>query len=413
MKYFSGFVLAALILTLQSCFDAKQVSNQNLSYLYNHEERPFTPKYRICHTSPDVTTVFFSLSKNEMLFTRENPSSDFFSNISVFYKLYTSFESSEITDSATVLYQFPKSDKDYLSGKIEIKAPVGANYLLELKIKDESRGKHVKSFFNVIKESMADRQSYMITDTLGNPLYSDYININNPLDLKYFGKIVPALTVRYYHPEFPIAAPPYSTAADRPFRLVADSVFTVELTNNQTRIFLKEEGFYHFMTDTVTKLGLTLFVNNDDFPRFATPEKMLESIRYLSTKNEFDQYNLLKDKKAAVDNFWLECGGSYDRARQLIRKFYSRAEEANIYFSSYIEGWKTDRGMIYMIFGPPNILYKSSDKETWVYGELNNMNSVTYNFIKVKNPLSDNDFNLSRSPIYKLNYFNAVDMWRR
>lgn len=119
-----------------------------------------------------------------------------------------------------------------------------------------------------------------------------------------------------------------------------------------------------------------------------------------------------ENKKVAIDKFWLGCSNSSERSKELIRKFYTRVKEANSNFSSYVEGWKTDRGMIYLIQGPPNIIYRDGTRENWIYGEENSVNSVTYLFSKVSNPFTDNDYELERSPSFKQLWFASVDSWR-
>ena len=32
-----------------------------------------------------------------------------------------------------------------------------------------------------------------------------------------------------------------------------------------------------------------------------------------------------------------------------------------------VEGWRTDRGLVHIIFGTPNSIYKNDDTETWIY----------------------------------------------
>jgi GWxTD domain-containing protein len=119
-----------------------------------------------------------------------------------------------------------------------------------------------------------------------------------------------------------------------------------------------------------------------------------------------------RNKKAAVDSFWIHTAGSADRARELIRKFYNRTLDANRYFTSYLEGWRTDRGLIYLIYGPPNAVYRYSTGETWIYGEEHNSNSLNFTFTKVINPFSTNDFRLERSPIYQDSWYRATNSWR-
>ena len=64
--------------------------------------------------------------------------------------------------------------------------------------------------------------------------------------------------------------------------------------------------------------------------------------------------------KVALDDFWIKCGGNIDKARELIRIYYTRVFYSNYYFTSYKEGWRSERGMIYIIYGPPDKVYKIS-----------------------------------------------------
>ena len=110
---------------------------------------------------------------------------------------------------------------------------------------------------------------------------------------------------------------------------------------------------------------------------------MLQPLRYITTIDEYDEMRNAVDVKLAVDNFWLNNAGNPTRARSMIQKYYGRVVDANKYFTSYHEGWKTDRGLIYMVYGPPRIVYRGKDVEEWIYGEKGNNNSIRFQFVKV------------------------------
>jgi len=84
-----------------------------------------------------------------------------------------------------------------------------------------------------------------------------------------------------------------------------------------------------------------------------------------------------------------------------------------MFFSSYLEGWKSDRGIIYIIFGPPNIVNKEGQVETWYYGTSQSIRSIAFNFYIVNDPFSDNDYVLARSANYKNSWYIAIGTWRR
>jgi hypothetical protein len=97
----------------------------------------------------------------------------------------------------------------------------------------------------------------------------------------------------------------------------------------------------------------------------------------------------------------------------MIKRYYNRVVDANVFFSSYHEGWKTDRGLIYIVFGPPRIVYYSDEAEEWIYGEEGHSNSIKFRFYRIENPFTDNDFILEKSAGYREKWYEAVNMWRR
>ncbi len=144
---------------------------------------------------------------------------------------------------------------------------------------------------------------------------------------------------------------------------------------------------------------------------------MAKPLRYLTTQSEYEELQALMDKpdklRDWIDDFWIRKAGNAQRARDMLRTYYERVEAANRFFSSYHEGWKTDRGILYIIYGPPNKVYRSSAGEAWVYGNESSGLSYYFNFIRLDNPFSDNDFELERSAQYRYGWGQAVEAWRR
>ena len=174
-----------------------------------------------------------------------------------------------------------------------------------------------------------------------------------------------------------------------------------------------KKGFYHIQLDTTKRDGITLFNFSENFPEIKKADELVPPLRFITSRQEYDEISTSSNPKAAIEKFWLNCTGSQDRAKEIIRKYYNRVRDANLFFSSYLEGWKTDRGMIYLIYGAPNIIYRTATAEVWTYGEENNINSLSYSFLKVNNPFSENDYTLERSSVYKQNWGSAVDIWRQ
>ena len=107
--------------------------------------------------------------------------------------------------------------------------------------------------------------------------------------------------------DFMLAPTPFSFDVREEFNYHADSVFRVDVSEPGGLHFSKE-GFYHFQVDTTSKSGITLFQFENGFPNITSPHQMLESMRYLTYKPEFEEIAAKPNIKSAVDAFWLGRG---------------------------------------------------------------------------------------------------------
>jgi GWxTD domain-containing protein len=113
-----------------------------------------------------------------------------------------------------------------------------------------------------------------------------------------------------------------------------------------------------------------LVILDTDYPRITRLRQMCEALVYLATEKEFHAVMdapAEEEKRKQFDNFWLRLGESPPAAANLINQYYTRTEEANRLFSSYKEGWKTDQGMVYIVFGPPQLIEHEYLTERWSY----------------------------------------------
>lgn len=87
-------------------------------------------------------------------------------------------------------------------------------------------------------------------------------------------------------------------------------------------------------------------------------EEFYEKARLVMTKEERDIFKHLPDQEARqefIDDFWKKRDPDPDtETNEFKEEFFSRIEYANAHFKEGIPGWKTDRGRIYIYFGPPD-----------------------------------------------------------
>jgi len=83
-----------------------------------------------------------------------------------------------------------------------------------------------------------------------------------------------------------------------------------------------------------------------------------EEVRWIISDEErqaFKRYTTDDERQAFIENFWLRRDPSPDtEENEFKEEHYRRIAWANDRFASGIPGWKTDRGMIYIKFGPPD-----------------------------------------------------------
>ncbi|MFH2141703.1 MAG: GWxTD domain-containing protein, partial [Bacteroidota bacterium] len=293
----------------------------------------------------------------------------------------------------------------------EIKTRFKQKYILDIITTDINRDKGNQKLIYIDKRNEFTANNFLIINTEDDqPIFHDFIDTNIRFSIKS-NNGYKKLYVSHYAKRFQLPGPPFSISPIKTYSIKPDTFYKVNWTDTTT-FQLVSYGLYFFQTDTSQKQGVSICHFGRYYPEVKTPESLLEPVRYLTTSREFKEYLMFKDKKEAADNFWIKISGNPNRARELIRIYYTRVKYANLYFSCHTEGWRTDRGLMYLIFGPPSTIYKNDYQERWIYGSTQNMQSMSYTFRKVENPLSDNDFELNRSEIYKVTWYQAIETWR-
>lgn len=187
---------------------------------------------------------------------------------------------------------------------------------------------------------------------------------------------------------------------------------------------LLEHGNYRFEVETTNQDGETIYRARDfaikemNYPAVASSREMAKPLIYLMDERRHAEMMRIEDPdslKEAVDRFWLSNVGSQSRARSVINLYYERVEQANKQFSNFKEGWKTDMGMIYILFGPPWYVDRSLNRMQWSYSYDRRDPRRNFFFERNRNPNEYYPFNhyiVERSQ----NYFNLVyqqtELWR-
>lgn len=106
----------------------------------------------------------------------------------------------------------------------------------------------------------------------------------------------------------------------------------------------------------------------------------ISQLVYMIGKDEVDKMKegTAEEHREKWTAFWKSKDPSPGSLRnELMEEYYARVEYANKHFGHHAEGWRTDMGMVYIIFGPPSNIDRhpfdinSKPYEVWTYYELN------------------------------------------
>jgi GWxTD domain-containing protein len=107
-----------------------------------------------------------------------------------------------------------------------------------------------------------------------------------------------------------------------------------------------------------------------DYPRLTRLGDLVEPLVYLAGPGEVARLRAAArgpGGRAAFDRFWGEEIDDRRVAAAALQAYYGRVEEANRLFATHKDGWKTDPGMAYVLFGPPAYVDRTPTGETWSY----------------------------------------------
>jgi GWxTD domain-containing protein len=408
-------VLALLVMLFLGCQTKRQYTTKPTKSLVNPDSDLLEVNAVAYHSNDSITTAYLEIKNENLVYKRPDTTQAFYAELKISYKLLADPNSRKVIDSSS-FYLFDRQGEKVevrsILSKFGLKALYGNNYYLDLQVLDLNKKIKYSKGLNIYKKDRVSEQNFLVTKedaiAFGNHFLKD-----EQVVVKFSNHAINQVTVNCYFHEFGPALPPFSSKSPDVLKYKPDSLFVLTLTANQYLLTMPGKGFYHVQSDPESFEGLTLYTYDKTFPGVSNSDEMINCTRYIMSRTEFEECKDAVEKKAAIDRFWLTIGGSNERARELLKRYYGRVKEANKNFSSYTQGWKTDRGMIFIVFGPPNNTYRGSNDEIWVYGNDGSPSSQRFIFNKTQNPFSDNDYILERSQFYKDAWYTAVDYWRQ
>lgn len=388
----------------------------SLTKMYNPTGTKLHPAYTVFHNQPSVSLLLIKVFPTELLYSGTIEPDKLLGLVNLSYTLtdITDIQKPALADTGRVTFRLLRENVDKrFTTQIPIKAEAGKRYQLAVTARDMVRNESAVTYLYVDKTSALSEQNFLITYAGDRtPLYKPYVVGDATIKIDYPDNRYDSVYVSYYGSEIPLPRPSFSTSREREFLNKPDSLWVFPFAKAVSYKF-NYKGIYHLQLDTTADAGLTLANFGSSYPKVQDVDQLIESLAYLTTSAEYDKLKNATNKKLAVDNFWIERTGDLGRARELIRVYYNRVFFANYYFTSFKPGWKTDRGMIYIIYGPPQSVHVEPGQEKWIYYKNNFTSTVTFTFDYTPDSFSVDNFSLQRSDSYDTFWRSAVDTWRK
>jgi GWxTD domain-containing protein len=403
----------------------KSSDSKDLSYLYNPTKNPINPRYNVLNKSDESSDFSIKFFASDLFFSEANPQGVPTASMLVSVRLFNTTQGKVLSDTALLDLKIVKE-----TGKAEyvftapLKVEKGTEYIAEVKTLDRLRLIVVHAFIPFNTLSDFNRYNFLARGHFEkNQLFNPVLRINEYVNLVYTRGPLDSLFVSYYKPFHEIPYPPSVLLPAKTVDYEPDRVAAIPYSDTVPMMFPRE-GIYLCSASRENKEGFTFLNFGNKYPSMTTPEAMIEPLAYLATEDELNELRSAVKPKVALDDFWIKCGGNIDKSRELIRIYYTRVRFSNYYFTSVTEGWRTERGMIYLIYGPPDKVYKTSEGESWGYkkpavrSRWGNRYSTKEDYLffifkKKANIFSDNDYFLSRSETLVTYWDKAIASWRK
>ncbi|HBH23117.1 MAG TPA: hypothetical protein DDY13_06790 [Cytophagales bacterium] len=355
--------------------------------------------------------LFHKEDSAQVLLAVTSTDSSFLSNYDVLVEIRDGFKDAEIHTDDTLNERYligKKGLTSYYSYQFEYKSKytlmvidffnkgTGANYTYHISIGE--------------KANYSDDGLYVIDAETGLPELSGHLVSGKPYVIKCIKKDADKVFSYSYKNNFEIALPPM-VIEDRNVNKSLEVREIQQIRIDDTLAF-DQKGLYLVQIDTNGVLGLPFRVVEKGFPKYYYLDDLLDPLTYIVSREEREEIQGSEDPRLAFERFWIENCRSKSVARRAIKAYYDRIAAANLYFTNYKSGWKTDMGMIYTIYGPPDEVYVEEEYETWQYTANRSLPSIRFTFVKVKNIFADRYYVLVRDRKFDRHWFRTVELWR-
>ena len=360
---------------------------------YDYEARPLHPAVARVDLPGDTVEWFLTVDRKELLYLRSGPGAPFVATVEA-----GRADGTVWTWRDTLA---PGADRMW---RMRWKA-VGGGEDPVLRVRDGHRS--TETWADVLASDAAGRY---LAGSDGWPVDGRGVAAGDTLMLR--GLPLESWNWTHAQVEARLPAPPF--AGMRGGKDTLNFVDAVKLSADSTgtATFVVAPGVNLLVGDAVGSPEIAVYGRGLEFPHMRNVVDLVEATRYILSRTEYERMRSAEDMKGELDGFWLACQEDPERAAALIATYYARVEEANVYFSGVRDGWRTDRGMVHIVFGVPTRVRTAPGSEWWIYGEEGNVNTVIFRFMRDPAPYDPDAWTLDRSVNFRTAWDRMVTAWR-
>ncbi|MBK22327.1 MAG: hypothetical protein CMP63_08480 [Flavobacteriales bacterium] len=403
----NNIILFLSTLLFLGCSGKLRLNEFDLSNEYQVNGLIYEIDFSLTSINDSISRANIRISPNDLLFSKTK-SGNYIARYTIGYKVFEGYNDKEPIDTGTINYSIQEIKKQKLHD-VNFYAPIGKNYIVKVSLTDDNRN-HTTSKIKIHRKKHTNDRSYFKICSLKKESNNCSVYQKDSFSLIPPNNFNQAIKVMIFQYKITSAAKPYEVNYSYRLATNPDSIWIISDKSKYSFPPLKS-GYYHFITDTQKQEGFSVFSIDQYFPKIHSIKHANGALGYLLDKSEYANLLRNKNQKKSFENEWLKLAGNRHRARNLIKSYYSEVSKANKLFTNNQPGWSTDRGMIYIIYGPPKIVYRYENSETWIYGEENNLLSEEFEFNKINSNVSDHIYELKRNINFKISFNRMVNAW--
>jgi len=376
-----------------------RMSSAEISYLYN-QEHEFITQYKVASNGDRVKVYLrFILNSGNVKISDYRLSYD----IRASYIDEKTINSGVVIDSTNVLdiafrqyvysFEFDKQANDNLVVIDFYNTVRDKHFSLDLPLKFREWTPTPFLLFQADKEI---------------PYFDKYINQDYPVRVVNVFDPSDKYEINGVNSNKLVAMPPFDdtemlVASDIPM----DTLYGV--TNGEEFRFYNN-GF-HTIRSSSSDMALGILVTDKVHPYFDNYRDLMDPLIYVSTNDELKKMKTASDGRQAFEEFVNNTISANEQVgKDFVKYYYRRVRKSARLFSENQDGWKTDSGMIYQIFGNPAQVFRNESTELWVYPSSSGRR-LRYIFdIIVEDGIIKHK--LIRANRYRENWMRAVTQWR-